>query len=521
MKKLNDTEVVPELYKFPIRCYKPNKIGAHEVMHYMLHPHEWVGHLYLRKRELFNKCFVGSAGDLVNYWRHELQLEWTLAHPVLDPYRDLSAQDIPVYPVNFHGDGARYVNKRKIIVISITGALCKLFGLLGRLVVTVVPEEFLLWKLTLEQIYARIVWSFECLATGIWPWKDFGEKDFDPNTFRHKHRGEHLVGGFKFVLDGTLADLEFYVDTFEVDGYRNDDMCHLCGASKTNAGRLYTRTGPLASWQATRKTHQEFEDKMNQMHKRPELSRLPGLHLSRFFLCGLHTVEQGTAGHFAGSCMWELVCYDLWWAAPGRQQENRKLSLARAYAAFMKHCKDHKVSVNLKSFSEKTLNKKSAKSYAYFKAKAWETKVVSKWLADVVIAANDGSDHGMLRAACAWGLKEYYAVVDDGPVYLPPHDLHRLQRGVCIFLKSYLALTSEAVRQHRYEWHWVPKHHMHEHIADVMAPQRNPRTMTTYGGEDLVGRIGKLAGKCHKRDVVRSVLQRYLVLMGYHWGLFG
>ena len=157
------------------------------------------------------------------------------------------------------------------------------------------------------------------------------------------------------MLDGTLADLEFYADTFEVDNYRHDEFCHLCGASKTDVGRRYTRTGPLAGWQATRKTHQDFEDQMNQMHKRPALSRLPGLHLYRFFLCGLHTVEQGTAGHFAGSSMWELLIYDLFWASGPHQQEPRKFYFARAYAAFMKHCKDHRIDVNLEGIFRKDL----------------------------------------------------------------------------------------------------------------------------------------------------------------------
>eukprot|EP00969_Alexandrium_andersonii_P371816 15480339-Alexandrium_andersonii.AAC.1 len=98
--------------------------------------------------------------------------------------------------------------------------------------------------------------------------------------------------------------------------------------------------------------------------------------------------------------------------------------------------------------------------------------------------------------------------------------LERLQRAVAVFLQCYAALGAEATAASEPKWHIVPKHHMFEHMSDTTAPQINPRFVTTYGGEDLVGRVGKLATKCHKRGVCRSVLSRYLIMLGYEWGAY-
>ena len=56
-------------------------------------------------------------------------------------------------------------------------------------------------------------------------------------------------------------------------------------------------------------------------------------------------------------------------------------------------------------------------------------------------------------------------------------------------------------------------------IADTVALQCNPKYISTYADEHLVGRIGKLARKTHRRGVVQATLRRWQTLLAAKWGL--
>ena len=47
----------------------------------------------------------------------------------------------------------------------------------------------------------------------------------------------------------------------------------------------------------------------------------------------------------------------------------------------------------------------------------------------------------------------------------------------------------------------------------------NSARVGTLGGWDLVGRIGKVASKVHRLDVIHATLDRYSVLLAAEWQL--
>ena len=365
-----------------------------------------------------------------------------------------------------------------------------------------------------------MTWSFQVLGAGCWPLHGYDKEEFAKHTFRARYKGCCLAGGIHGLLDAVLGDLEFHATTFEVDNYGRNEMCHLCGASKTDPGRYFTQTGPTAGWQATRTNNQEWQALMYQSPRpQPELTKIPGLHLLRLMLCGLHTVDGGVMGHWVGNFIWESTSGDRFGPGP---REARALKITRAQKAYLDDCKANRVVARSGGdWTVQKFNKKKATNYPFFKGKAAETKHVALWCAGKSLEWNDGTEHASLVAAIGWAVMEYYDVIDNGPRYLPPDLLERLQRSVAIFLQCYLALACEATTARIPAWHWVPKHHMFEHMADTIAPQINPKYVTTYGGEDLVGKIGKLASKCHKRATCKSVLVRYMVMFAYEWGLIG
>eukprot|EP00969_Alexandrium_andersonii_P242529 10712027-Alexandrium_andersonii.AAC.1 len=72
----------------------------------------------------------------------------------------------------------------------------------ARLVCAVIPDNLIIPNVTLPQVYARIRWSFEHLARGRWPERDYLGNPFNRHHFRGVHANESLMGGCVGVLDG-------------------------------------------------------------------------------------------------------------------------------------------------------------------------------------------------------------------------------------------------------------------------------------------------------------------------------
>jgi len=161
-----------------------------------------------------------------------------------------------------------------------------MFGFMGRLVVTFVPDFLIIPGVTLTEVYALIRWSFEQLAAGRWPTTDpsTGQK-FCSRSFRGKMAGQELLGGFIGILDGFSADLQYYAQTFGIDHYGNNSMCHLCAASKVDPAKWFTQTGAGAGWQGTQVTNAAWHAELDAQGGTRELAKnsrgplAPPIHL--------------------------------------------------------------------------------------------------------------------------------------------------------------------------------------------------------------------------------------------------
>ena len=83
------------------------------------------------------------------------------------------------------------------------------------------------------------------------------------------------------------------------------------------------------------------------------------------------------------------------------------------------------------------------------------------------------------------------------------------------FLQHYTALAAHAEAENTLCFHVVPKFHFMHHILHDSV--LNPRLFWSYGGEDFVGAIAKIARMCTKNNsriqLPRVVIERWL----YGW----
>ena len=123
---------------------------------------------------------------------------------------------------------------------------------------------------------------------------------------------------------------------------------------------------------------------------------------------------------------------------------------------------------------------------------------------------------GQLVAVCAWSLVRTINIFDGGSLILSGQDARRASELLYMHLKSWqlLALRLETLRVFRLR----PKHHYLQHLADDLPMTRlNPRCMQCMDEESFLGRVKRMASKCHARTTSIRCLQRYILHLSMRW----
>ena len=81
-------------------------------------------------------------------------------------------------PLRLHGDDASLSKEEGFLVLSFRSVLVKLVTHLATFLVSVIPLQNIVAKLTLEPIYEALVWSVGVLASGKWPLADHSGHPF-------------------------------------------------------------------------------------------------------------------------------------------------------------------------------------------------------------------------------------------------------------------------------------------------------------------------------------------------------
>ena len=81
-------------------------------------------------------------------------------------------------------------------------------------------------------------------------------------------------------------------------------------------------------------------------------------------------------------------------------------------------------------------------------------------------------------------------------------------------LVSCNALAAEALASNKKLYKMVPKFHALTHYYDT---RLNPRRVTCYQDEDMVGRMKKIYVQTHGKTAPKRSLQRYRVVIGIRW----
>ena len=148
--------------------------------------------------------------------------------------------------------------------------------------------------------------------------------------------------------------------------------------------------------------------------------------------------------------------------------------------------------------------------------KAAHVKTVCIWL-HVVAAANVDSEYKRLRAACCYALSTWITLLDSAPLLLSDAQVTEAQRLGYLFLRSYQRLAAESLILGKTLYKIRPKFHAFEHTIENLANKENPRYFSCFLDEDLMGKVARVAGKCHPFTMMERCLTRKAEMLDERW----
>ena len=126
------------------------------------------------------------------------------------------------------------------------------------------------------------------------------------------------------------------------------------------------------------------------------------------------------------------------------------------------------------------------------RTKAAENRSLVLPMVDLCNAYNSGSSRDAARLKAAVCLARVQSVFNEAGTFLSAAEHERAMESMWSFCRFYHQLNLDASNRDSTSWHIVNKHHMFVHLC-MSSRYLNPNLLWTYGYEDLVGRMKRIA----------------------------
>ena len=168
-------------------------------VHPFLLPHSWLASLHDNNQNKFEKTVTGPEGACSAFWTMMAGTDFARDLPILGPLdRTL--------PIGLHGDGGAYSKQDSVLVLTWNSLLGSGCTKAKRYLLTCIRKTDLAPG-TLDAIFEILGWSFNVMATGVCPEKDWLGR-------AQPHRSHYLAQGYRGVRCQVRGDLEFVASIF-------------------------------------------------------------------------------------------------------------------------------------------------------------------------------------------------------------------------------------------------------------------------------------------------------------------
>ena len=128
------------------------------------------------------------------------------------------------------------------------------------------------------------------------------------------------------------------------------------------------------------------------------------------------------------------------------------------------------------------------------------------------VCKDDCTERGKLRATCMWALADYVYRCGRHGLFIAYHDRRVLMSRGRLHLVTYYMLAHHAADRSERLYKIRPKHHaFDELLSSLLKSCLNPDRFSTWTDEDYLGKLKRIACRCHGSSVLSRCLQRYML----------
>ena len=445
-------------------------------------PHDWFSWMAEDKHEL-----VSGLASLDTFWEE---------HDLLDPKLEespITSDDWSKYvPMVLHGDGGAFQRNDSINVLSMRSLLSAANVGSSQLLLFAIPKACIhkssnLEEDTMHQVWKVLQWSFSYMFFGKHPEKDHLGMKWAPKSWRASKAGAHLsesaLHGWLFAITG---DGEYFQNEFKLKGASHNDCCFNCSANKSTIPHNDFRA--TAKWRGTVVRHAGTcpTDHL--------VSQVPGVVGECFAYDCLHVLEEGVAAHTIANCCFDFVIRPGW---PGTQEDKCKALFHKVLEQYQELGIDSSNRIGMLKASNFCNPKKKYDCFpdlSGFKARQIRYLVPCflEICKDQVVKGDDYTQH---RMKCLENLEGMYSCMEAHHLHMPEHAFQAFKKYTDLCLQHYSRCSKISIKKSLLQWNTIHKHHLSAHLP-AQAEFINPRFVTTYSGETMVGLMASLAHSC-------------------------
>jgi hypothetical protein len=449
----------------------------------MIFPHDWWSSLQCNMPDEFSRMF-GTA-EIQTFWTNQRQCNPKLhRHPMLH-VDDYAETFVPYF---IHGDGGEFQKRDSFMVADFVGALG--YGN--------VKDMFLyLWTLvrkdanmdldTHKRAWKIQAWSFNAIYYNEHPSTDWDGARWPANHPRSKLGGKPLApNGFRGVCWGIIGDLDFFNKDIGMPASNCNQFCWNWPADCSDMA--WNKLGARSKWVSKVYTP-AAQRRMEHLLSHPLFS-IVGVGLPSLMLDALRVIDcHGVASHTIASTLFAKV------VALGGEREK---ALGALWVEMREIAKELNMEMPISNFRLKMICDPSA-PFAHFPCLSSAVKAAeTRHLAPIVwqLAVKHETPDAVHVTLVNKLLTQIYMWIDTTDDIPTAEDGVKLIALVDSFLVNYEHLAETSWTERKKNWGQYPKFHHLWHWAR-QSQYMNPRKFWTYGAEDFVGEIVKIAFACN------------------------
>ncbi|CAE7375107.1 nipblb [Symbiodinium sp. CCMP2592] len=469
----------------------------------VLLPHEIFAELHSSSAYQFGTSMLGhqTPNAIKEFWEH-LQRFAPMdikGHPALESC-DLSE----LVPLLVHFDGAEMYRNAEYNIWSFSSVFSSMLDVKDHVH---------------TEIAKLMSWSFKILQEGRFPDRGYYGEELLEKSSRGKSRGLPLAGGWKACFYGFRGDQKARREChFFTRHYNCNLLCDQCVAIKPSKnmvrGMNYKNFSANAPFLLTTISHETYLNTTSASDLSP-WTAMPGWRLENTFFDWMHVVLLGVGRDAVAAAIKLMVMRGLiGWDTKRADLKMLTLWIKKEYKS-------------RKSFSVISLTPANAGLDPWTEYpelgtifKAAQVKIliwgISRKLQEVVKRVQD---EDLVRMALAMrGLSEAQSLLDNGGLKFTGSEARKFDEMVHLHLRTWQRLAVKFEDLLIPLCNIRPKHHYLQHLARyVLRTRINIRIHQNFDSESYMGKIKRIACKCHSTSMLLRVQQRYILYLALLW----